>query len=307
MMRRKIVVGTRGSKLALWQAHHIAGLIEERHPGIQADLVRISTTGDKILDVPLAKVGGKGLFTKEIEVGILNGDIDIAVHSLKDMPAELPAGLTLAAITRREDPGDALISPRYKTLENLPAGARIGTSSLRRQAQLRRLRPDLQAFNLRGNLDTRLSKLDAGDLDGIMLAVSGLKRLGWAERITQVMPIEDFLPAVGQGALAIEARTEDAEILELIETLNDPETRDAVEAERAFLREIEGGCQIPVGVYAQIEDEMLRLDAVILNLDGTAEVRGSVDGRRHEANTVGRDLAQRLLKAGGAEILRCVM
>lgn len=304
MKRKKLVIGTRGSKLALWQANYIADCIRTQYPGVEVSLVHIVTTGDKILDVPLAKIGGKGLFTKELEHAMLAGEIDLAVHSLKDMPTELPDGLQLAAITKRAEPGDALISPKYGKVENLPQGAKVGTSSLRRRAQLLKYRPDLTISDLRGNLDTRLAKLDTGDLDAILLAVSGLERLGWQDRITQVLPNEICLPAVGQGALAIEARSNDEEILEMLTFLEHNETRSAVEAERSYLAEVEGGCQIPIGVYGKIEQEILHLEAVILSVDGIRHIRQVISGAPKEAKELGRKLAQRMLDEGGREILQ---
>lgn len=302
-MKRNLVIGTRGSKLALWQANFIAGKITERYPEIEVTIKRVTTTGDKILDVPLAKIGGKGLFTKEIETEMLAGDIDLAVHSLKDMPTELPEGLTFAAITERVDAGDAFISPKYRTIDNLPRGARVGTSSLRRKAQLLNYRPDLEIADLRGNLDTRLNKLANHTFDAILLAVAGLKRLGWDEHITQVLPKEICLPAVGQGALAIEARSNDTDVLAILEFLNDNNTRRAVEAERAFLRVVEGGCQVPVGVYGITADECLNLKAVILSVDGTKRVEDSISGSPSDAEQLGITLANQMLDTGGREIL----
>ncbi|MDR3566263.1 MAG: hydroxymethylbilane synthase [Negativicutes bacterium] len=303
MVSEKLVVGTRGSKLALWQANYVAEAIRRRHPTMEVIIKHIVTTGDRILDVPLAKIGGKGLFTKELEKELLTGEIDLAVHSLKDMPTELPPGLTLGAITERLDAGDALISPRYKTIDQLPPGARVGTSSLRRKAQLLAYRPDLCITDLRGNLDTRLAKLLGQELDAILLAVAGLKRLGWEERITQILPQEICLPAVGQGALAIETRADDAALLEVLTFLHHEETAAAVTAERAYLNELEGGCQVPIGVYGRIEAGRLRLDAVILSADGRKSLRDSTAGEPVEAAVLGRELAQRMFAAGGREIL----
>ncbi len=302
-MTAKLVVGTRGSKLALWQANHIVGRIAERHPGCEVALKHILTTGDKILDVPLAKIGGKGLFTKELEKELLSGGIDLAVHSLKDMPTELPPGLVLGAVTERVDPGDALVSPKYKTLDNLPRGARVGTSSLRRKAQLLAYRPDLVIADLRGNLDTRLAKLASQELDAIVLAVAGLRRLGWEDRITQILPREVCLPAVGQGALAVEAREGDARVLDLLAFLHHEETAAAAAAERAFLNEVEGGCQVPIGVFGRIEPAGLVLDAVILSGDGKTRLADAISGPPAEAENLGRALARRMYAAGGREIL----
>lgn len=303
-MKQKLVIGTRGSKLALWQAQHIAACLRERYPEIAIELKHMVTTGDRILDVPLAKIGGKGLFTKELEVAMLSGEIDLAVHSLKDMPTELPEGLVLAAVTDRVDPGDALISPQYKTLDNLPAHARVGTSSLRRKAQLLNVRPDLTIVDLRGNLDTRLKKLTTEKLDAILLAVAGLRRLGWDEHITQVLPQDICLPAVGQGALAIEAREDDPETLALLAFLNHEPTRQATLAERTFLAEVEGGCQIPIGVYGEIKATgQLSLQAVIMSPDGQEAVHDAIDGSPADASLLGHTLAVRMLDNGGREIL----
>ena len=302
-MRKKIVIGTRGSKLALWQANHIADCLRKEYKDLEVILKYITTTGDKILDVPLAKIGGKGLFTKELETEMLEGTIDLAVHSLKDMPTELPEGLTLAAITKRVDPGDAIISPKYKTLKNLPQGAKVGTSSLRRKAQLLSARPDLIIRDLRGNVDTRLKKLETDSLDAIVLAAAGLKRLGWEEHITEILPKEVCLPAVGQGALAIEARENDPEVLALLAFLNDPATRYAVTAERAFLKTVEGGCQVPVGVFGTLAGESLTVEAIIATIDGKTLIKDRVVGKVSEATSLGEELANRMLAAGGRKIM----
>lgn len=303
-MKQKLVIGTRGSKLALWQANHVAACLRERYPEVMIELKNMVTTGDKILDVPLAKIGGKGLFTKELEVAMLSEEIDLAVHSLKDMPTELPAGLILAAVTERVDPGDALICPEYKTLDNLPLNAKVGTSSLRRKAQLLNARPDLTIVDLRGNLDTRLKKLTTEKLDAILLAVAGLRRLGWDEQITQVLPQTICLPAVGQGALAIEARENDTETLNMLAFLNHEPTRQATQAERTFLAVVEGGCQIPIGVYAQLAPGgQLSLNAVIMSPDGKEAIRDMIAGSPAQAAALGQTLAARMLEHGGREIL----
>lgn len=303
-MKQKLVIGTRGSKLALWQANYVAACLRTRYPEVEIVLKNMVTTGDRILDVPLAKIGGKGLFTKELEMAMLSGEIDLAVHSLKDMPTELPAGLVLAAVTDRLDPGDALISPVYKTLANLPVNARVGTSSLRRKAQLLNARPDLVIVDLRGNLDTRLKKLTTENLDAILLAVAGLKRLGWDAQITQILPQDICLPAVGQGALALEARADDTDTLALLQFLNHAPTCQATLAERSFLAEVEGGCQIPIGVYGQLDREgQLRLNAVIMSPDGQEVVRDTACGSPAEAAVLGQALAVRMLDNGGREIL----
>lgn len=264
----------------------------------------MTTKGDKILDAPLAKIGGKGLFTKELEQDMMAGGIDIAVHSLKDMPTEVPEGLVISAITKRFDPGDAVVSPVYKTFANLPQGAKVGTSSLRRKAQLLHARPDLHICDLRGNVNTRLRKLEEEHFDAIILAVAGLKRLGFADRITEVLPKSMVLPAVGQGALAIETRRDDEKIRGLIDFLNDEETVACARAERAFLARVEGGCQVPVGVYAvPASAGKLHVEAVIASLDGQRLYRDAVEGSAADAEAMGKELADKLLSMGGLAIL----
>ena len=302
-MKSKVVIGTRGSRLALWQAEYIADQLRLVHPEVSVELKHIVTTGDKILDVPLAQIGGKGLFTKELEVAMLAGEIDLAVHSLKDMPSELPAGLMLAAITGCIDPHDAFVSQRYKSLAELPQGAVVGTSSLRRKAQLLRQRPDLDVVSLRGNLDTRLKKLNEGQFDAIVLAAAGLTRLGWSDRISSLLPVEICLPAVGQGVLAIETRQDDTEVQSFVFCLDDAMSRACVTAERKFLAAVQGGCQTPFGVYCRIESGRLILKARILSLDGRRCVEGESEGLPTEAIELGTSLAMRLLEAGGREIL----
>lgn len=302
-MGNEIIIGTRSSKLALWQADHVAARLRQEYPDLKVTERRMTTKGDRILDAPLSKIGGKGLFTKELETAMLAGEIDIAVHSLKDMPTEVPEGLVITAITERYDPGDAVVSPRYKTLAALPAGARVGTSSLRRRAQILAARPDLTLLDLRGNVNTRLAKLDAGEYDAIILAVAGLRRLGFGERITEVLPRSLCLPAVGQGALAIEARRDDWEVRRRLDFLRDEAMTDCAAAERAFLRTVEGGCQVPVGVYAVAEAGSLTVEAVIASLDGRQVFRDSLTGSPQAAEQLGRALANRLLDAGGIGIL----
>ena len=303
-MKNQIIIGTRGSKLALWQADYIEQRLREEYPGLSVMQKRVTTKGDRILDVPLAKIGGKGLFTKELEEEMLSGGIDLAVHSLKDMPAKVPDGLVIAAVTKRLDPGDALVSNRFSSFEELPKGARVGTSSLRRRAQLLCARPDLEMLDLRGNVNTRLRKLDEGEYDAIVLAVAGLKRLGFADRIRQVLPREMVLPAVGQGALAIETRADDKETRDMLAFLRDDDTICCTEAERSFLARVEGGCQVPVGVYATAEGDDLKVEAVIASLDGQRFYRGDVNGTRRDAAKLGENLAEKLLDEGGAEILK---
>ena len=302
-MAKTIIIGTRSSKLALWQADYIARRLREKHPSLIVEEKRMTTQGDRILDAPLAKIGGMGLFTTEVETAMLAGEIDIAVHSLKDMPTEVPEGLVITAITERYDPGDAVVSPRCQTLAALPPGAKVGTSSLRRRAQLLAARPDLTLFDLRGNVNTRLEKLDAGEYDAIILAAAGLKRLGFGDRITEVLPRALCLPAVGQGALAIEARRDDHEVRKLVDFLRDEAMTDCAAAERAFLETVEGGCQVPVGVYAAVDGDQLSVEAVIASLDGRQRFRDTRTGPRQEARKLGRELANVLLDAGGIEIL----
>ena len=298
-----IIIGTRSSKLALWQADYVAARLREAYPELTVEKRLMTTKGDKILDAPLAKIGGKGLFTKELEQAMLAGEIDLAVHSLKDMPTEVPEGLAIAAITKRADPGDAFVSNRYASLAALPAGAAIGTSSLRRRAQLLHARPDLTIRDLRGNVNTRLAKLDAGEYDAAVLAVAGLKRLGFAARIREVLPQQLLLPAVGQGALAIETRAEDKAVRERVAFLADAGTTACAHAERAFLARVEGGCQVPVGVYAQPAAAGIAVEAVIASLDGARLYRDRVEGAAADAAALGTELADRLLAAGGLDVL----
>jgi hydroxymethylbilane synthase len=293
----KIVVGSRGSKLALWQAHHIAARLTEL--GAETRIEIIKTTGDKITDVPLAKVGGKGLFTKEIEEALLAGSIDVAVHSLKDVPSEIPMGLMLAAMPEREDPRDALVG---LPLDQLRVGARVGTSSLRRAAQLLALGRGLVTETLRGNVDTRLRKLDEGEYDAIVLAAAGLRRLGWQDRICELIPVDIMCPAVGQGALAIETRDDAGPALELVKKLNHYPTMVAVTAERALLATLEGGCQVPIGGYARVDGETIHLRAIVASPDGTRIVRGERSGT--DPAQIGTDLGRELLENGAREILR---
>ena len=291
-----IVIGSRGSQLALWQANHIAGCLKKL--GVETRLEIIKTTGDKITDVPLAQVGGKGLFTKEIEDALLAGAIDLAVHSLKDMPTGLPAGLTLAAIPEREDPRDALIG---KPLAELGVGSLIGTSSLRRAAQLHALGRGLVTENLRGNVDTRLRKLDEGHYDAIVLAAAGLRRLGWAERIRELIDVEVMCPAAGQGALAIETRDDGGAGHQIARKLDDARTNAAVTAERSLLATLEGGCQVPIGAHAKFDGDLLHLLAMVASPDGTRVMRDRASGR--DPLALGRELGERMLAAGARDIL----
>jgi len=293
----RIVIGSRGSKLALWQAHHIAARLAEF--GAETRIEIIKTTGDKITDVPLAKVGGKGLFTREIEEALLAGAIDVAVHSLKDLPSVGPAGLTLAAIPEREDPRDALVG---LPLTELREGSRVGTSSLRRAAQLRALGRGMITANLRGNVDTRLRKLDEGEYDAIVLAAAGLRRLGWQDRIRELIPVEIMCPAVGQGALAIQTREDSGPAQELVKRLNHPASMIAVTAERALLATLEGGCQVPVGGFARVDAGTVHLRAIVASPDGSRIIRGERSGV--DPAKIGVELGRELLDKGAREILR---
>ncbi len=299
----RLRIGTRGSQLALWQAKWVQQAIMADSPGVSVELTIIKTKGDKILDVPLAKVGGKGLFVKEIEEALLDERIDLAVHSMKDMPAELPQGLYISAIPQRENPLDALVSLSDTSLEALPDRARVGTSSLRRAAQLLRQRPDLKIMPLRGNLGTRLEKLSTTDLDAVVLAAAGLKRLGWADRITTLLDPSVMLPAVGQGALCIESRKEDAVVDPIVRRLDHGPTRTAVTAERAFLHRLEGGCQVPIAAYATLVGERLELTGLVASLDGSRIIQSRVEGPLDQAYILGVRLAEDLLARGAKEIL----
>ena len=303
MSRNRLVIGTRSSQLALWQADYIASKLGEKYPHLTVEKKLMTTQGDKILDAPLAKIGGKGLFTKELENAMLSGEIDLAVHSLKDMPVEVPAGLQISAITQREDPGDVLVSPKYKLFSQLPQGAKVGTSSLRRKAQLLSVRPDLHICDLRGNVNTRLRKLEEENFDGIILAAAGLKRLGFGDRITDILDKEVCLPAVGQGALAVETRADDQEINDLVDFLNDCNTVICTTAERSFLNRVQGGCQVPVGVYGTMQQAVLKVEGIIASLDGSKIYRDYMLGQPEEAYALGQQLADRLLEAGGRTVL----
>jgi hydroxymethylbilane synthase len=296
-------IGSRGSQLALEQAGWVKTRLEERFKGLVVSLTKIKTTGDMILDVPLAQVGGKGLFVKEIEEALLRQDIDLAVHSMKDVPTFLPSGLHLGAITEREDPRDVFISKDGCPLKELRQKARIGTSSLRRQAQLLHLRPDLVVVQLRGNLDTRIRKLSQEGLDGIILAAAGLKRMGWLDRITEYLPFEVSLPAVGQGALGMECRVADRATNQKLEFLNHQVTRCCVLAERAFLKRLEGGCQIPIAAHGWLENRSIRLDGLVSSVDGRRLIRDCVEGPIEKAEELGIRLAERLISNGAEAIL----
>lgn len=298
----RLRIGSRGSQLALWQANHIAGKL--RADGHEVEIQIITTTGDKITDVALAKVGAKGIFTKEIEEALAAGQIDLAVHSLKDLPTELSEQFEIAAILAREDPRDALCSVKFPSLDQLPDGARVGTSSLRREAQLKALRPDLGVYPLRGNVDTRLRKLEAGDYDAIILAIAGLRRLGKTESVKQVLPVEVMCPAAGQGALAIEIRAGDHHVRSALQPLDNPAARAETECERALLKKLGGGCQVPIGANAKFSAGELKLTAVVASPDGNKVLRESSTGRDPEA--LGESVAQVLLDRGGSPILDAV-
>ena len=305
-MKRKLRIGTRASQLALTQSEWVREQILALLPGVDVELIRISTKGDRILDVPLAKVGGKGLFVKEIEEALLAGSIDLAVHSMKDVPTILPDGLHIGIVPQREEARDAFVSTRYHNLDELPQGAVVGTSSLRRKAQLLALRPDLQIRDLRGNVGTRLSKLDNGDFDAIILAGAGLRRLNLHTRIGALLPPEQMLPAIGQGALGIELRLSDAQLLEQLQPLHHSETAATVAAERAYLARLEGGCQVPIGAYALLQDGTLALTGLIASVDGATLLRETFSAPVSDAALLGRTLAEELLGRGGKTILEAV-
>ena len=306
-MKAVLKIGTRQSLLALWQSNHIAACLRKQYPECEVVLKKIVTKGDRILDVPLAQIGGKGLFTKEIEEDLLSGEVDLAVHSLKDMPTVLPEGLCLTAITERANVGDAFVSNQYNSFAELPLGAVVGTSSLRRKAQLLAARPDLTIRDLRGNVDTRLRKLDEGLYDAVILAAAGLERLGHGDRIKAVIPSDVCLPAVGQGALAIECRADDEEVRQMLNFLNDVPTVQATAAERAFLGLLEGGCQVPIGVHADVEGDKIKIEAIIAALDGSTVLRDTIEGAAGEAVALGQELGKKMLANGGQEILAAIL
>lgn len=306
-MSRTIRIATRRSLLALWQAEYVKAELETFHPGIQVELVTMVTQGDKILDTPLAKIGGKGLFVKELETAMLENRADIAVHSMKDVPMEFPEGLGLAVICPRENPTDAFVSNHYHSLDELPQGAHVGTSSLRREVQIRERRPDLKVSSLRGNVQTRLGKLDAGEFDAIILATAGLLRLKLDARIRREIPAEECLPAGGQGAVGIECRTDDAELIALLQPLHHIDTATRVIAERAMNRRLEGGCQVPIGCYAELQpNNQLWLRGLVGLPDGSHVLRDEISGASVNAESLGIQLAERLLDAGADRILKQV-
>ncbi|MHB0817792.1 hydroxymethylbilane synthase [Stutzerimonas stutzeri] len=303
-MSREIRIATRKSALALWQAEYVKARLEAEHPHVTVSLVPMVSRGDKLLDAPLAKIGGKGLFVKELETALLENEADIAVHSMKDVPMEFPEGLGLYCICEREDPRDAFVSNSFEDFAALPAGAVVGTSSLRRQAQLLARRPDLKIQFLRGNVNTRLAKLDAGEYDAIILAAAGLIRLGFGERIRSSISVEDSLPAGGQGAVGIECRTGDSELQQLLECLNHPETALRVTAERALNRHLNGGCQVPIACYAVLEDDQLWLRGLVGQPDGEVLLRAEGRAPAAEAEALGVRIAEELLAQGAGKILQ---
>ncbi|GAB4284915.1 MAG: hydroxymethylbilane synthase [Coriobacteriia bacterium] len=300
--RTELTIGTRGSKLALWQSEHIKARIEEL-TGLPVSLKVIKTTGDKVLDVPLAKVGGKGLFTKEIEVELLAGTVDLAVHSMKDVPTELPDGCVIAATPERVDPRDVIVAGAGLNLDSLPSGARVGTSSLRRRSQLLALRPDVQIVDVRGNLDTRMRKAETGEVDAVILAAAGITRMGWADRITHYIDPAQMVPAVGQGAIGVEIRADDAFMAEVCERLTDADTLTCVTAERVVMRRLEGGCQVPIGAYCRREGDRLVMDAFVGSLDGATLLRHRLEGDVAEPVMLGEAMVDRLLDMGATDIL----
>lgn len=302
-MNRKLIIGSRGSDLALWQAHFVKANLESSFPDREFEIKIIHTTGDKVLDVALSKIGDKGLFTRQIEAELLSGAIDLAVHSLKDLQTKQPDGLTIGAVCKREVPNDIFISKNGISIESLPQGAKVATGSLRRRSQLLHFRPDLQISEIRGNVPTRLRKFDESELDGMVLAYAGVHRLGFAERINGLIPFEIMLPAVGQGAVAIEVRENDPEVIDVVAELNDRETRICITAERAFLSRLEGGCQVPIGAYATTDGEQVILEGLVGSLDGTVILRDSANGRACDADLIGTTLANSLIEKGAAELL----
>ncbi len=302
--KRRLVIGTRGSRLALWQANFVKKLVEDEYGDIVVSLKIIKTSGDKIRNVPLADIGGKALFLKEIEDQLLNEKIHLGVHSMKDVPAVLPNGLSIVSILKREDPRDVFLSKKYGSLLQLPKKAKVGTSSLRRQAQLKNFRPDLEVIPLRGNVETRLRKMAGGELGAVILAAAGLTRLGMASKITEYLPVSLMLPAVGQGAIGIEIRENDEETRSLVGFLNDAETSSCVHAERAFMKALDGDCQAPVGAFATVDGAMLNVAGLVASPDGRELVRQQIDGSVKEAVSLGENLAKALLGQGAKDILK---
>jgi hydroxymethylbilane synthase len=297
-------LGTRGSKLALTQSQWVKGRIESVHPGVGVELVRITTTGDRIQQPPLSEVGGKGLFIKEIEEALLREEVDLGVHSMKDVPAELPEGLEISVFPQREDPRDAFVSEKFRSIEELPHGSSVGTSSLRRASQLLHLRPDLRVLPIRGNVDTRLRKMESGLFEALILASAGLRRLGLSHRITQMLSTDFSLPAIGQGVLGLEVRKSDHVVRDLIGFLNHGETELTVRAERAFLKELEGGCQVPLAGYGKLDGDRLELEGMVADLDGSVLIRDRLFGPKEKPEELGVKLARNILGSGGDTILQ---
>lgn len=302
-MERKFTIGSRGSQLALWQTGFTKTALEKHFPQAIFEVQIIKTKGDAVLDTALSKIGDKGLFTKELETALLGGEVDLAVHSLKDLPTAQPEGLKIGAVSKRETPNDVFISKNYDSIEDLPEGARVATGSLRRRSQLLAFRPDLEIVEIRGNVPTRIEKFHASDLDGMILAFAGVHRLGLDAHIKQVIPTEILLPAVGQGVMAVEIRETDAEIAAMLNAINDPETKACITAERAFLRRLEGGCQVPIGALAVLENNEIFLQGFVGNTDGARVIRDSIRGARATAESLGIALAEKCLAVGAAEIL----
>ena len=302
----RLRIGTRGSRLAITQSGWVKDKIENRHPDLRVELVRIKTKGDKVLDTSLSKIGGKGLFVKEIEDALLRKEVDLAVHSMKDVPADLPHGLHISVFPEREDPNDALVSTGDKALGELPEGSSVGTSSLRRSAQLLHMRPDLHVVSMRGNVDTRLKKLDSGDIQAIILAIAGLRRLGLSDRISQVLPPGLVLPAIGQGALGLELRGDDDEVQKVLSFLNHEPTEVTIRAERAFLKGLEGGCQVPIAAYGRLDGDGILLQGMVAEPDGSKVIRDAVRGQKDRPEDAGITLAKRLLASGADHILEHV-
>ncbi len=300
----RIRIGTRKSKLALWQANFIADSLRKHFPNLEVELVKIVTKGDKILDVPLAKVGGKGLFVKEIEEAMLRGEIDIAVHSLKDVPTYFPEGLGLIAVTEREDPRDAFLSVKYNSIEELPSGSVLGTSSLRRKAQIMLKRKDIKILDLRGNVDTRIRKLEEGQYDGIILAYAGLKRLGLEDKVKQILEPDFMIPAVAQGFLGIEGKLDDEKTKEIVSVLNHTESEIRAKCERAFLKTLEGGCQVPLACYSEIINGNIKITGFVSDLEGERIFKDTLIDKKENAENAGIELANRLLEAGADKVLK---
>lgn len=303
-MNKTLKIATRKSPLALWQAHHVRSHLEKAHPELKVELVKMTTQGDQILNSPLSKIGGKGLFIKELEVGMLEGKADIAVHSMKDVPYEIPQGFELGAILARENPFDAFVSNHYQSIEDLPQGARVGTCSMRRIVQLKHKRDDLQILDLRGNVNTRLKKLDDGEYDAIILACAGLIRLGFEHRIKQQIPASLSLPAVGQGAVGIEIRAQDEVVRDLIKPLIDKDTTERVLAERAMNTRLEGGCSVPIAGFATLDGDQIKLTGMVGNIDSGKMIKETIVGDRTQAETLGTELAEKMLQLGAREILQ---